>query len=69
MILCAAIGEKFGKLPSEVLEHATTFDVSALDVKTSWEDYHSRDTQGKGQLLGASMTTDDLQQIITRTRS
>jgi hypothetical protein len=40
LITSVRLGEKFGMLPSEVMEKATTFDYMAVDVNEAYENFH-----------------------------
>lgn len=41
-----ALGERYGKLPSELLECANTFDLWVFDAAVSW--INSRQSQSEG---------------------
>ena len=40
MITVGVLAKKYGKLPSEVLDCATTYDIMIDDVLTTWENYN-----------------------------
>lgn len=42
-----SMGERYGKLPSEVLENASTFDLWVFDVSVSYRNYIEEREQAK----------------------
>lgn len=52
----------YRKLPSEIVEQATTFDVMVMDVMTTWENYQ-RDPQNE-----TNYKTEDLEELVKRTK-
>ena len=50
------------KLPSEVAQNATTFDIMVLDVYTTWEKHKTNPTDQ------TQYNVDNLQEILRRTR-
>ena len=52
----------YRKLPSEIVEHATTFDVMVMDVMTTWENY-CKDPQNE-----QNYKTEDLEELVRRTK-
>jgi hypothetical protein len=44
-----ALGERYGKLPSELLESATTFDLWVYDAAVSWINSRHDKQNGKPQ--------------------
>lgn len=50
-MLLDSLGERYGKLPSEVLAKATTFDVWVYDVAVSYRNYRNeRDAKNRNQI-------------------
>ena len=66
MILCATMAEKYSLLPSQVAKSATIFDMMAMDVKNSWEDYHRATPEQRAKLVEQSMKTEDLLAIVEK---
>lgn len=52
----------YRKLPSEIVNQATTFDVMVMDVMTTWENYR-RDPQNE-----QNYKTEDLEELVKRTK-
>ena len=52
----------YRKLPSEIVEQATTFDVMVMDVMTTWENYR-RNPQGEG-----NYKTEDLEELVKKAK-
>jgi hypothetical protein len=46
-IMLDALGERYGKLPSELLDRATTFDLWVYDVAVSWINNQNAKANGK----------------------
>jgi hypothetical protein len=47
MISVGRMAEKYGLLPHEVKERATTYDIMITDVLATYEDYMSQKSSGK----------------------
>ena len=52
----------YRKLPSEIVNQATTFDVMVMDVMTTWGNYR-RDPQNE-----QNYKTEDLEELVKRTK-
>lgn len=61
LISAVRMGEKFGMLPSEVIERATTFDYMALDVQETYDSYKQ---SGKKP----NYTSDQLEQMMNKVK-
>lgn len=48
MITIGNIAKQYGLLPSQVAEHATSYDIMIADVYTTWEN-HQRDPSASEQ--------------------
>ena len=48
MITIGRMAEKYGMLPSQVVEHATTYDVMISDVLATYDRYQESKSKGKG---------------------
>ena len=68
-MLCATMAEKYNLLPSQVAETATIFDMMAMDVKSSWDEYHGATPEQRAKLLTKNMKTEDLQSIVEHMRN
>lgn len=53
----------YQKLPSEIVEHATTFDLMVMDVMTAWENY-CKDPQNE-----QNYKTEDLEELVKRAKA
>jgi hypothetical protein len=60
------LASRYGKLPSEVIASASTFDLYVMDAALSYRDYQQRKADGK---VAQEYTTDELQDIIRKTRN
>lgn len=52
----------YRKLPSEIAEQATTFDIMVMDVMTTWENY-KRNPQSED-----NYKTEDLEELVKRAK-
>lgn len=57
------LAKRYGKLPSEILREANTFDLYIIDAALTFESYHQKKAQNKGQEPVDHYTTDDLLKI------
>jgi len=39
MVTIGTLAKHYGKLPSEIVAHGTTYDVMVYDIMTAWEQY------------------------------
>ena len=69
MLLCAAIGESYGKLPSEVLSNGNIFDIMALDVKNSWDEYQRLDPAERAAKKAQSLSTEALTKVMSTAKA
>jgi hypothetical protein len=60
-----AIGERYGMLPSQVLRHASTFDVTVMDIALSYQRH--RENVSKGDYT-ETYETPDLMTLMQRAR-
>ncbi len=60
------LGERYGKLPSEVLAQGSTLDIYIMDAALTYRDYAQKKAEGK---YAAQHTTDELQQIMAKARN
>ena len=43
------LAKRYGKLPSEILRDANTFDLYIIDAALTFEQYHQKKAMNKGQ--------------------
>lgn len=60
-----ALGERYGKLPSELLDRANTFDLWVYDVAVSWINNQQAKADGKPQ----NYNVDDLRKRMENVRN
>ena len=60
-----ALGERYGMLPSELLDRANTFDLWVYDVAVSWINNNNDRANGKP----AKYDTDDLQKRMENVKN
>jgi hypothetical protein len=56
------LARQYRKLPSEIVEKATTFDIMVMDVMTTWEKYQQDPQQEEFYKL------EDLEELMKRTK-
>ena len=61
-----SLGERYGKLPSEVLETATTFDIQMFDIAVKHRNKQMRKASGDYNIK-EEYTPDQLQDIWNKT--
>lgn len=69
MILCATLAEQYHLLPSEVAEKATIFDMVALDIKSSWDEYHRATPDQRAKILSKNIKVEDYEKIKANLKS
>lgn len=62
------LAKRYGKLPSEILREANTFDLYIIDAALTFEQYHHKKAMNKGQEPVDHYTTDDLLKIHNQGR-
>jgi hypothetical protein len=60
------LAKRYGKLPSEIMSHANTFDLYIIDAAMTFEQYHHKKAMNKGQEPLDNYTTDDLLKIYKK---
>jgi hypothetical protein len=60
------LAKRYGKLPSEILREANTFDLYIIDAAMTFESYHHKKAMNKGQEPLENYTTDDLLTIYNK---
>lgn len=59
------LGERYGRLPSEVLARGSTLDIYIMDAALTYRDYQQK--KSSGQYAGQH-TTDELKTIMAKAR-
>jgi len=70
MIMIGRMAEKYGMLPHQVEQQATTYDIMILDVLNTYENYQQQKASGK--LIDANtygLTQDDLKNIMDQSNN
>lgn len=62
-----AIGKEFGMLPSQVLKQATTFDLEAIDIYTTYNKAQKNIQEGKPQDMDM-YRDEDLAEMLNKYR-
>ena len=57
------LGQRYGLLPSDVLERATTFDLEVLDISLNYEKYKKDRAEGKVPELSQEEMLEALRKI------
>jgi hypothetical protein len=60
------LAKRYGKLPSEILREANTFDLYIIDAAMTYEQYHHNKAMNKGQEPLDNYTTEDLLKIYNK---
>ena len=66
ILMIDSLGKRYGMLPSEVMNRASTFDLYVMDVSLSFENYHHKKSMNKGQEPLDNYTTNDLVAIFNK---
>jgi hypothetical protein len=61
------LAKTYHKLPSEVLAHASTFDIMVYDVMTAWEQEQS--DRANGVKKTPELTQEQMLEMIEKTRN
>jgi hypothetical protein len=67
MIMIGRMAEKYSKLPHEVEQNATTYDIMIMDVLSTYDNYQQQKSSGK--LIDASvygLNQEDLKNIMNK---
>jgi hypothetical protein len=60
------LAKRYGKLPSEIMKDANTFDLYIIDAAMTYEQYHHKKAMNKGQEPIDNYTTEDLLKIYNK---
>jgi hypothetical protein len=63
------IAKRYGKLPSEVMKDANTFDLYVLDAALTYEHYHHKKAMNKGQEPVDNYSTDQLLKMFNQEKA
>ena len=64
------MAEKYGKLPHEIEQNATTYDIMIMDVLSTYDNYQQQKSSGK--LIDASvygLNQEDLKNIMDKSNN
>ena len=61
------LGERYGLLPSEVLERATTLDITVMDISLSYEQSRRDRAEGKPAQINSDDFADKLKKFKEQT--
>lgn len=59
-----SLGKRYGKLPSEIIKKADTFDLYIMDAAMSFEQYHQKKAMNKGKPVAPEYNQEQLQNIF-----
>lgn len=62
------VAKRYGKLPSEVLREANTFDLYVLDAALTYEQYHHKKAMNKGQEPVENYKPDQLLEMFNKNK-
>ena len=68
MIMIGRMAEKFGMLPSEVAERATTYDIMINDVLAAYDNYQQQKANGKVDPSVYQYTEAELKAMMEQSR-
>ena len=60
------LAKRYGKLPSEILKDANTFDLYIIDAALTYEQYHHNKAINKGQEPVENYSNEDLMKIFEK---
>ncbi len=68
IMLIDTLGERYGRLPSEVIRSATTFDVFVADTAIAYRNAQMDRANGNNQLDPSKYSEDDLLKVLKESR-
>jgi hypothetical protein len=68
MITLGRMAEKYGMLPSEVEQRATTYDLMISDVLATYENFQQQKANGKVDPTVYQFTDDELKAMMEKAR-
>jgi hypothetical protein len=66
LITVGEVARVFGKLPSEVVAHASTFDLMVYDVLMAWDKY--KEDKQNGKLTPAELDEAELMKLLKKAK-
>lgn len=69
ILMIDSLAKRYGLLPSETIEKATTFDLYIMDVSLSFENYHHKKSMNNGKEPIDNYTTEDLVTIFNKNKN
>ena len=66
MITVGRMAEKYGMLPSQIEQHATTYDIMVNDVLATYDEYEQQKASGKIDPSVFKLTTEEMQNMLER---
>lgn len=64
MLTVDKMAQRYGLLPTEVLDRATTLDLAILDVSERYQQYITKKHQGKLTLNQPNLSQDEMKSMI-----
>lgn len=63
-----ALGKRYGKLPTAVMNESTTFDLYIMDASLAFENYHHNKNANGGKEPLPNYSDDELLNMISKTK-
>lgn len=68
VMLIDTLGERYGKLPSEVIRQATTFDIFVADTAIAYRNAQMDKANGNNQIDPSKYNEEDLLKVLKQSR-
>jgi hypothetical protein len=68
ILMIDSLGKRYGMLPSEALDRASTFDLYVMDASLSFENFHHKKSMNNGQIPTDQYSTEDLLAIFNKNK-
>ena len=68
ILMIDSLGKRYGMLPSEVLNRASTFDLYIMDMAMTFENYHHKKAMNNGVDPLPEYTTDELLSMLNKSK-
>lgn len=68
IMLIDTLGERYGKLPSEVIRQANTFDIFVADTAIAYRNAQTEKAYGKNQVDPSQYSEEDLLKVLKESR-
>ena len=69
LLMFDTLAKRYGKLPSEILRTADSFDIMIMDVALTYERYLNDKAKGKPTARTEDFTQDELKSIMEKSKS